>query len=240
MSAIRHPTVVRLLIAAVALVLFSGCVYLRLLQLKRQLAQFDENFVLVDSDDFDLRFRRPVLTGDDLRWLGAEPKVIQETDTGAEWLIRWVKVPPAGANEPFEYDMEFHTRFAKDRLSEIVIPKRYFAYFSKDLFVNLLRSTGAAQVNKEKKQAEAQTETPPKATVPNLKDVKGMLGAPTQQSVVGSQTMYFYSYRLDLTKPAHPPIEVTFTFDSASGDLQKLIARLPRGTIKYNFSAASK
>lgn len=228
-----------LLIALLFLV--GGCVYLRLLDLKKQFARFDENFVLLPGDDFELRCLKPILTASDVRWIGAEPKTIRPWNTGEEWSIRWVKQAPPEAGETLIYDMEFIARFADDKLVEAAISKRYFAYFPKELFVNLLRSTGTAKVDKTDRQAESQTDTPPETPLPNLKSIGGMLGAPTQKSTTKSGLLlYVYLYRLDLPKPESKPIEMTFLFDATTGDLRKLTAKLPHGTLKYDFAKPAK
>ena len=231
-----RPRFAPLLLVALALLL-SGCVYLRLLDLKKQFARFAENFVLLPGEDFELRCLKPVLTASDVRWIGAEPKTIRPWKDGEEWSIRWIKIAPPEAKETLVYDMEFIARIADDKLVEAAIPKRYFAYFPKELFINLLRSTGTAKVDKTDRQAESQTETPPDTPLPNLKSIGGMLGAPTQKSTNKSgQLVYVYLYRLDLPKPDSKPIEMTFLFDATSGDLRKLTAKLPHGTLKYDFA----
>lgn len=218
--------------AALAL---AGCVYLRLLELKRQFAHFDEHFAVEPSNDLVMRCLHPILSGSDLRWIGAEPHAVTPAPQGEAWTIRWLKVPPSGSHEPSLYDMEIGAVLSDDRLTEIKIPERYFAYFPKELFINLLRSTGSAKVNREDKQAEAQTETPEAIPLPKLDTVESMLGAPTQRAVAQGQTTYFYSYRLDIPDTKTPPVELTFVFDTASGDLRKLVVRLKRGTLKYDF-----
>lgn len=230
------PRLAALLLFALGL-LVSGCVYLRLLDLKKQFARFNEYFVVLPTEDFELRCLKPLLTSGDLRWLGAEPRRVQPWRDGEEWSIRWVKQPPAGTTEPLVYDMEFIARLSDDRLTEAAIPKRYFAYFPKELFVNLLRSTGSAKVDKTDRAAESHTETPPETPLPNLKSIGGMLGLPTQQHTAKSgELVYVYFYRLDLPRPESRPIEVTFRFDPATGDLRKLVARLPHGTLNYDFA----
>lgn len=218
--------------------LLSGCVYLRLLELKRQFVRFDECFVLPPSRDFELRFLKPLLLPGDLRWLGAEPRSIIPWRTGEQWSVRWIKQAPSGINEPLVYDMEFIARFENGRLAEAAIPERYFAYFPKDLFVNLLRSTGTARVDKAGRQAEGTTETPRDTPLPNLKSITGMLGEPTRRlAPVDGQVVCIYLYQLDVPQPDSDPVEITFIFDTGSGDLRRLIARLPHGTLKYSFAA---
>ncbi|MFT3781455.1 MAG: hypothetical protein QM790_05505 [Nibricoccus sp.] len=242
MRSFRHSfvrfAVLTLLFASVACL--TGCVYLRLLELKKQFARFDQNFVIQPGDDFGLRCLHPVLTGDDLRWLGAEPKTITKWSEGEQWNVRWIKVPAANANESVEYDMEFVARLTNDQLVEAVIPKRYFAYFPKDLFINLLRSTGNAKVDKKDQEAQAVTETPPETPLPNIKSVVGMLGGPTSQSVKAGLNVYVYRYRLDVPAPQTKPVEVTFSFNPDSGDLLKLRAKLAHGTLNYDFTPGSE
>ncbi len=223
-----------LLIGAAALLL-SGCVYLRLLELKKQLTRFDENFTVPPTEDLTLHCLHPVLRPDDLRWLGASPKTITPLDDGEVWLIRWVKDPSPGIQEKFEYDMEFTARFVDGRMVEVGIPKRYLAYIPRDLVLNMLRSTGTAKIDKDSRKADAQTEAPTAAPMPNLSTIKSMLGEPTRRQETPDLITHFYRYRLDLVTTNAKPIEASFVFDAATGELRKFTARLPRGTLNYDF-----
>ena len=59
----------------------SGCVYLRLLKVKKQFKQFDK-YVMVDKEDgLTFSFLQPILYADDIKWLGLPP-VFQKTESG--------------------------------------------------------------------------------------------------------------------------------------------------------------
>src|SRR3954470_11819852 len=79
--------------------LFSGCVYLRLLQVKRQLGDFDRFFALDRHEGLRISCLTPVLLTGDFRWLGITPETIKRLGQSEEWHVRWVKDVPAGANE---------------------------------------------------------------------------------------------------------------------------------------------
>ena len=227
-----------LLIGAISLLL-AGCVYLRLLDLKKQLSRFDENFTIPPTEDLTIYCLHPLLQADDVRWLGGVPKTIQPCDDGEEWVIRWVKEPAPGVREASVYDMEIDVRFVDGRVVEARVPKRYLAYVSKDLFLNMLRSTGTAKVDKDGRKADAQTEAPATAPMPNLGTIKAMMGEPTRKQSSPGRIVHFYRYQPDSATVTAKPIEISFAFDSASGDLRKFTARLPRGTLNYDFKPAT-
>ncbi len=222
-----------LLIGTIGLLL-SGCVYLRLLELKKQLNHFDENFTLSTSEDLLLHCLHPVLQPDDLRWLGASPKTRTPRDNGEEWLVRWIKETTPDAKEELVYDMTFYAYFVDNRMVDIRIPKRYLAYVSKDLVLNILRATGSARVDKEEHKADAQTEATAATPMPNLAAIKTMLGEPTSRQVSSNQITQLYRYRLDSATVAKP-IEASFSFDSVTGELRRFTVHLPRGTLNYEF-----
>jgi len=233
------PRFVPLLLIGITCLLLSGCVYLRLLELKKQFNHFDENFTVPATEDLTIHSLHPVLKADDLRWMGAEPKTITPRENGEEWLIRWVKEPTPGIKEEHVYDMEVTACFADGRVFETRIPKRYLAYVSKDLLLAMLRSTGTAKVNQDERNAEAQTEAPTSAAMPNLSTIHGMMGEPTHKQSTPGQIVHLYRYRLDTETVHAKPIEIVFVFDSISGDLRKFTARLPRGTLNYEFKPAA-
>ena len=227
-----------LLIGIVSLLL-GGCVYLRLLELKKQLSHFDENFAVPPTEDLTLQCLHPLLQPGDLRWLGAVPKSITPREGGEDWVVRWVKETDSGIKEEFVYDMVLNLRFVDGRMVEVQIPKRHLAYVSKDLLVAMLRSTGAAKVDRDDHAADAQTETSATVPPPNLSTIKAMLGEPTSKQTTAGHIIQLYRYRLDVAATTAKPIEATFVFDAASGELRKFTARLPRGTLNYGFKSAA-
>jgi hypothetical protein len=79
-------------LAALGLLL-GGCVYLRLLAFKRQLADFDRHFTLQTDDGLRLGCLTPVLLPEDFRWLGLTPETVktlgQSVTGGANTAYFW-------------------------------------------------------------------------------------------------------------------------------------------------------
>jgi hypothetical protein len=240
----RSPALVRALtLLLLAVVAFSGCVYLRLLALKNQLNAFEKNFAIEAGDGLKLVCKNPILLSDDLRWLGIEPKSVEKKGPDSElWHVRWVKEPPAGLHEPLEYDVRLDAGLVDRRVTTVQIPERYFEYFPKSLFLDLLRSTGTAKINKEARRAEAATTaTSPKGqpVLPRVDSISKMLGAPTEQTTESGAIRYMYRYRPQSQNGKGRPIEVTFFFEAKTGTLHRLMGKLPRGTVNFEFSEPS-
>ena len=222
----------------------SGCVYLRLLEFKNQLADFDKNFGVSTENGVHLIFRHPVLQGDDLRWLGAEPLEIakKEDSPNESWHVRWVKQIGPDVHETTEHDVELFAELQDHELQSLRIPERYFEFFPKSLFVDLLRSTGKARINKESRQAEvsATGATPSRQPIapPELGAIEKLLGEPTEKVADSSGLMRFrYRYQAQIPSGKGKFIEATFFFDKESGQLRRLVGKLPKGTMSFNFPA---
>lgn len=226
--------------------LTSGCVYFRLLELKSQLADFDRNFALETTDGVHLVFLHPVLLGDDLRWLGADPQEIIKTGDHEHWHVRWVKQLPTGVAEETVHDLELFAEIEDHELHSLRIPERYFEFFPKSLFVNVLRSTGKARIDRESHQAEvnaagSSSSGTTKSRLPELSSIEGLLGAPTQKSTEPSgQLRYRYRYKAQTPNGKGKAIEAIFFFDPQSGALRRMVGKLPKGTMNYNFAGNGK
>jgi hypothetical protein len=227
-----------------AAVFLSGCVYLRLLELKKQFARFDTFFKADTSDGVRIECLKPLLLASDVRWLGIFPETITPGAGKTEnWTVRWVKEAPPGLPETTVHDVELYARFTGERLSHVSIPERYFEFFSKELFVNLLRSTGGARIDRGSRSADVENmplPTAPEIKFPTRESIDGMLGRPTEQATRDGLDIFRYRYHTVTTEEDAEPIEVTFSFESGSGRLQKLRAKLPTGTINFRVMPVAK
>jgi hypothetical protein len=238
-----RPHVRRLLaIGLIAAAVFaSGCVYLRLLELKRQFAQFDTYFSADTREGVDIICREPLLTPGDLRWLGIFPETLTTQQKEERWRVRWVKDAPPGEPETAVYDVELAARFENGRLAHVTIPERYFQYFPKELFVSLLRSAGGARIDRGSRSAEVEnTPMPEKPSVapPTLEAILGLLGRPAERSQQNGLEHFHYRYHAITSETKAKPIAVTFIFEPDTGRLHTLTAVLPRGTLHFKMSPA--
>ena len=241
----RRRSSARRIFAAFALValsvLLSGCVYLRLLQLKRQLNDFDRHFTLDTTTGVRLNCLEPVLFADDVRWLGFEPAVVSPLPDGEHWHIRWTKVPPPDARETGNFEIAFDLTFSGEKLSALSIPDDYFSVLPKEVFVSGIKSLGGAAVNKKARSVESQVQlalgehTHPWPTQASIAEV---LGQPTEEIAGKERVTWRYHFISADPKREGEDIELRLVFDATTEKLVQTLGRLPVGRINLNFAEA--
>lgn len=219
------------LLAAAAFFL-SGCVYLRLLELKHQIAAFDQNFTIDSTDGFRIVCQHPVLLTGDVRWIGLEPEKTTKLGTAERWSIRWVKELPPEVHEAGAFDLQIEMMFADDKLSRVIIPERYFVAMPKQLLVDLLRSLGRAKVDRDARAIEAQLA----GARPDLPGIEKLLGQPSRRTIEGTQTTYGYRYVPTSNGPARAAVfDMTLVFDTTTRQLLRWEGKTPVGKLGFNF-----
>ncbi len=220
-------------VLAFAALVLGGCVYLRLLELKHQIASFDQNFSVQTDDGVRITCLNPVLLADDVRWIGLAPERSKRIGTAEQWQVRWVKQLPPGVHESGEFDIVLELLFIREKLTRVSIPERYFAVMPKHLLLDLLRSLGNAKVNRSSRSVEAQLA----ASRPDLPGIQKLLGRPTSERVEGNETLYQYRYvPVTTARLARKAVfDMTVHFDNASGHMLRWEGQTPVGRIGFDF-----
>lgn len=217
--------------------LLSGCVYLRLLELKRQFAQFDRHFALHTHDGLRIVAQHPVLLADDVRWIGLRPETIKKLGQAEQWHVRWVKQLPPGVIDKATFYLALDLTFAGGKLTGMAIPESYFALLPKEFVVGMLRSLGGARVDKSARKVEAAVGA---ETVrigrPNLPTVDKILGVPTEERDEGRHTIQRYRYIPATTERGGGIFEMILRYDTKSGELLHWQGRTPMGNIAFDFA----
>ncbi len=223
---------------ATCCLLLSSCVYLRLLEFKQQLGDFDRYFTLKTEDGLRLTCLTPVLLTEDFRWLGLTPETVKTLGQSERWRIRWVKQLRPRAKESDAHDIELQLVFTDGKFTHLFLPERYFAFVPKPFFTGLLRSLGKAGVDKRRRLAEINF-TPEERALLTTRVVATslamLLGTPSEQTVENTDTLLRYRYAPVPPESKNGVIDMTFTFDNATGQLQRLNGRSPVGQIAFNF-----
>ena len=229
-----------LVIAGCAL-LFSGCVYLRLLELKKQIDRFEQFFGLQTSDGLAIICHSPVLRTGDVRWIGLHPESTRTLGVAEQWQVRWVKQLPPGVTEKAEYDIVLELSFAHDRLTRVKIPERYFAVMPKQFLVGVIRSLGRGKIDKSQKKIDAVVSAAEVAAArPDLPSIDNLLGRPTEEHEEGPNTIVRYRY-VPATKESRAGVfDMHLTFETKSGELLKWQGTTPVGRIGFDFAADRK
>lgn len=236
----RRSRVSRLLAGSLlaGCLLLGGCVYLRLLEFKQQLGDFDRFFTLKTDDGLRLACLTPLLLAEDFRWLGLTPETVKTLGQSERWRIRWVKQLPPGAKESDAHDIEMELIFTDGKFTRLFLPERYFAFVPKPFFTGLLRSLGKAGVDKSRRLAEvnfSREERDLLTTRVVATSLAMLLGAPSEKTMEGTHTLLRYHYTPVPPESKNGVIDMTFAFDTASGQLRRLDGRSPVGQIAFNF-----
>lgn len=236
----RSPRLVAAGLLSLGLFLLSGCVYLRLLEFKRQLADFDRNFTLQTDTGLRLVCLQPVVLAEDFRWLGFTPETVKTLGQAEQWRVRWSKQLPPGAKESDTHDIEMELIFTEGKFTRLYVPERFFAFVPKPFFTGLLRSLGQAGVDRSKRLAEvnfSRSERDILTARVMATSLAMLLGVPTEKTVETTHTTLRYRYTPVPLESKNGVIDMTFTFDTATGQLQRLQGRSPVGQLSFNFES---
>jgi hypothetical protein len=224
-------------------VLLGGCVYLRLLALKRQLGEFDRNFRLQTTDGLRVTCFNPVLLAADLRWLGILPEKTAKHGHDEQWWVHWVKQTAADANEPdaAAHDIELEIDFSENKFTGFFVAERYFAFIPKSFFVGLLRGLGGASIDKDKHSVSADIPLGPNSSAgrPTIASLTALLGTPTERRATDGQTALRYRYLPPTPGTRNGDFDLLFTFDTMTGTLLRMEGHSPVGQMLLNFQAPS-
>lgn len=230
------------LISAAAVL--SGCVYLRLLALKHQLADFDRHFALQTTDGLRLTCLHPVLLTNDLRWLGVFPETVTKLRLAEQWRVHWVKQAASHADEPepAAHDIEIQIDFAENKLTGFLIAERYFAFIPKTFVIGVVRGLGGAGVDRRARTLNAKIAFPDSAAAPvrpSIASLTALLGRPTEQRIEGEHTRVRYHYLPPAPGSNNGEFDLFFRFITATGELVHLDGNAPVGKISLDFETAN-
>jgi hypothetical protein len=232
-------------VAALGLVLttllLSGCVYLRLLELKKQIDRFDQFFGLQTNDGLGIVCHTPVLRTSDVRWIGLKPEEVKTLGRAEHWQVRWIKQLPPGVTEKVQYDIILELGFAHDKLTRVTIPERYFAIMPKQFLIGVIRSLGRGKIDKSEKKIEATVSGAEVAAArPSLPSIDKLLGQPTDEHEEGPNTMVRYRYVPSTKESRAGVFDMHLTFETKSGELLKWQGITPVGRIGFDFATDRK
>ncbi len=231
-----------LLLAVVALLL-SGCVWLRLLELKNQFAKFDRYFSVDYQEGLKLTCKEPVLLDEDMGFFKLVPEKREQLGTAERWHFRWIKADAPPEENPANYEVTADFIFSQHKLSRVILPDRLFAFFPKPFFVGMLRSIGEAKIDRAKRTAETKfqaTSDTPSIEPMTETQVTAMLGEPMTKTDSPDGPIWRYRYQKATPDQRSGSIDVTLLFDPTDHKIARLKGRLFDATIDFRFDRADK
>ena len=186
----------QLILLIFILLLTSGCVLVRMLKVKSQLNDFDENFDLHDQRGLTLVFKNPVLGSEDIEWLmKGGPSENKKIEKGELWTYVFEKEYLDTKDEEGDYDIPVVMVMEYGKLAEISFPERFLKNLSIPLLKKMFASMGNADVSKLRKSASSKFQGE-SAEIPTADNVMETLGRPYTLKTSGEESTLTYLYYL--------------------------------------------
>ncbi|HSY53101.1 MAG TPA: hypothetical protein VK785_01570, partial [Opitutaceae bacterium] len=190
--------------------MLGGCVYLRLLELKHQLADFDQYFAVNETDGLAFTLKQPVLLTDDMAFLEVAPESVDQLGAAVRWHLRWIKDYAVAGEKAEDYEVTADFTFMDGKLARVHLPERVFSFVQKSFVLQALRSLGHARIDKSKHSAS--TALDPLGLTPLTRaDLLRFLGAPLDTHHDGSRLLMHYRYTNVCTTQVPGKIDFIFT-----------------------------
>ena len=229
-----------MLLASILLV--TGCVYMRLYEMKNQFGNFDANFELTDKGGLGLIFLNPVLESGDMVWLMKnEPLRKEENGEGEMWTYLFEKQYLTGDREGHEYDIPILVLVQGGMVKEIIFPERFLKNISIPVLKKMFSSMGEADVNKLSKSASSMFQGGAPGEIPGMENIVDTLGKPYSIEEEEETTKYTYLYYLK-NGEASPvrdyfEFETEFVFDNESKSLEKATGTIRGMSMSLDFAS---
>ena len=225
------PPLSRLLLLAMMLML-SGCVWLRLLEIKNQLADFDENVRIEVADQhFIVHLLKPVLFSDDFVYLSKlRPSRIEKEPQGSyRWYLDFHMDPTRTPEQKTKIVSFIMTYNAEHRLAAFDFSPLFVEMAPPQFLEASIRSLGVGKVDQGKKQLKVDPEDLPKLTakLPKTADITKVMGPPYQEGRDDGMKVLLYRFKaasqpVDKEYEERRIAEAYLYFDPAKDELVRL------------------
>ncbi len=210
----------------------TGCVYLRLLKVKRQLNDFENNFALNDENGLKFVFKNPVLLSDDIIWLMKnDPLSREQTENGEIWVYVLEKQYLDENTDKVNYDIPILFYVRDDKLVEMTFPERFLKNLSKPLLIKMLGSMGKSEISKSTRSAGTEFKGSNSDEIPKKRYIISVLGKPYKDETTHHTQTFTYLYNLKKSDMAKEDdkfdLKMTFSFGDVNDSLEKA---------EYNFN----
>jgi hypothetical protein len=201
----RYALIVALAFLALSL---KGCVYLRLLEVKSQLSDFEKNFRLEDKGSLDLIFLKPVLLKKDILHLVKQgPTTIQESPKISIWQFYFQKKGEGKSQNEKEFDVPVYFFFEGEALAMVKLPKRFIEILPRPFIVESFKAIGRGKVHTEERHVSGTLPVKKEGDgipIPCKTDFLRLLGKPTEERSSSHAFAMNYIYVLKPCSPESP------------------------------------
>jgi hypothetical protein len=210
-----------------------GCIYLRLLEVKFQLSDFDKYLRLEDKEGLDLIFLKPVLLKEDILYLVRRgPTTIWESPESSIWQFYFQKRAEGKNRSEEEFDVPVDLFFEGETLTMVRFPRRFVEILPRRFIVESFKAIGRGEVNRGRRHVSGTLPGQKEGDaipIPRKTDLLRLLGMPTEERRSSPVFSMDYTYVLKSAKPERPggsPVAwASFEFQARTQHLIKAEAR---------------
>jgi len=221
----------------------SGCIYLRLLEVKYQLSAFDGYVKIENHGGLSFIFLKPILLKEDLLFLAKRhPTKTEESLYATRWQYLFLKQPQGREKEHGDFNVTVDLLFQNNRLSTVTFPERFFENLPEPFIIASLKALGRSEINVKGLFAYSDVhgkDLLESLNIPRKQDVLKLLGRPTGEEKEDNLLVLTYRYRLKHGEPDEkkgPAYGWTkLTFRVPSEDLLRAEARFAMVRLSMDF-----
>jgi hypothetical protein len=197
------------LVAALTAASTGGCLVTRVVEVRAQVCDFEQHFDIDLEHSASIRFREPVLSAGDIRWLtGTSPTRVQESATGVSMIYEIEKVgTPAGAPADFWVALDFGHTEDGQRLERLRFDPALLALLDKEppdpeTLAAVARNACDSPPSLWARSFELRLTEENLDALPSRDELRSRLGAPSVEDAASGLVEYAYRFRSPDPEPA--------------------------------------
>ncbi|MFA5554024.1 MAG: hypothetical protein WCZ89_08420 [Phycisphaerae bacterium] len=210
----RYFKKIILMLLLTSVLFLSGCFYLRLHHVQKQLGNFEHYYEIQEGEFLSFIAKEPILfSADVVRLMRCPPSLIDGNEPNFVFYYTLEKKYPKNVSEPENYSVTIAFVFEDDKLAKTLIDQRLFAAIPKKTFIDIVKAFGTAKVDTRSQSVSATAGSKAaQLQLPDSNEVLRLLGQP--YSVEGRNYTYKYMWKLpEGSKTSPNVIEAVFTFN---------------------------
>ena len=232
---------------AILITLLAGCIYVRLLEVKLQLTDFEKYFKIENGKGLSLVFFKPVLSSQDILAMAKRGPTSGEGDAQQMvWQYHFIKQYPHPEPEKAAYDVPVSLVFRENKLCTGTLPERFYEILPREFIIDAFKAVGRAEVNMIERSAKGsffERDKEKGGALPKSADIERLLGKPFSEEKSGEVTVRTFVYRLQKNSlDTAPPINAwaRFTFIQESEELRKIEAKFAGMRVTLHFDGTAQ
>ena len=183
-----------------SLLLLCSCVWLRLLSLKDQFADFDRWIEVPPGPGLELRFRRPVLLAEDLETLvTGRPTASAQGGEITVQSYAFSHIPSPDGPDPLgsSSTLVLLVGIRAGKVVFVSLPPEVFRVVPRELALRGMRALGRASVDTAKQSAVATVDfTGTRTVLPTRAELIALFGTPNQVKLMDGRERVLWRYQL--------------------------------------------